>query len=241
MSARLSRRETLRLGGTALATALAGCTSGGRESDSETTTSAAGTTTATRTTTTEKPTTTTTTEKPTTTRTTTIASDERLREVTVVSGTVSAEHEAVLSAAMVEEDVTPEHPARVLVVLTNTADRNREFETGTKMGFGTVYSDGAPPALALLSPDRDVERAAPGCWVPAEPPGVPETLNSAGLNPGESAYAVLDVWGHPGNADPCLPTGAYRFVEEYEADPPAGGGSQINFSLAVTLAVTNPS
>lgn len=234
MSARLSRRETLRLGGTALATALAGCTSGGRESDSETTTSAAGTTTATRTTTTEKPTTTTTTEEPTTAA---IASDERLREVTVVSGTVSAEHGAVLSAAMVEEDVTPEHPAQVLVVLTNTADHERSFEVGGRPAFGTLRSEESDPGLLLLSSDREVERAAPDCWRPREPPPVFEPLNSAGLRPGGSAFVVLEVWGQAGNEGTCLPPGSYRFTDEYDVralDETEETTVALGFALSVT-------
>lgn len=187
---------------------------------------------------TELPTATETSPTETTARDTTTAESEVLRRVSVESGTVSNEHEVVLSASVLREEATTRQPATVMVVLTNTASEPRSFTTGFRPTFSGVYSESSNQGLVVLSPDEDRERVDSNCWRPKLSPGIPESASTWSLREAESSYVVLELWDDPDNDD-CLPPGTYRFEDDYEVGP-IGGDERASVTLGFELSVEAP-
>lgn len=230
----MDRRQFVAALGTTL---VAGC-SGTDDESSVGTTRTSTTIATTNTTRTETPTATETSPTGTTSRDTTTADLEVLRRVSVESGTVADEHEVVLSASSIREEVTTRQPASVMVVLTNTASEPRSFTTGFRPTFSGVYSEASNPGLVLLSPDEDRERTGPNCWRPKLSPGIPESGNTWSLREAESSYMVLELWDDPDNDD-CLPPGTYRFEDDYEVDA-TGTDERASVTLGFELSVEVP-
>ena len=116
---------------------------------------------------------------------------------------------------------TEDDPARLRLSLTNADDTEHTIQTNN---FGLPFParvgkavDG--DATLVLSPDSDAERRD-GCW--RDYPKTLPKVETKTLPRGETLSATYALVNDM-DADACWPTGSYRFSQQYEVDPEAGG------------------
>lgn len=206
----MNRREFV---ATAGLLSLPGCI-GGSQTDSEsvptTTTSTTSETTVPET---DEPSEQTMTETPT-------ADPEPLRNVSVEQrDSLEQKLQTHLDAKLLNSRITSSHTAVVEVSIENTGESKRTYQFGPVPVFSATAS--TDDRWLLVKPDQ-LERPTDGCWSHPKSKKEPGALATVlELAPGESATRTFELWSNSRlTRDNCMPTGEYRFEDEYHVRRP---------------------
>lgn len=110
-----------------------------------------------------------------------------------------------------------DHPAKLRVFLTNTADSEHTIRTSsTPLPFAERTGKAKDENATLVLATEDDATFSGGCWR-----GIPKSLpkiDSKTVAPDETLSATFELVNHE-EANTCWPAGQYRFTEQYEVDP----------------------
>jgi hypothetical protein len=93
----------------------------------------------------------------------------------------------------------------------NTGDRTVELNTRIEAVLWPMHSEERSPGVSV-GPGRSGEGP---CWRAQGTVTQLSTSRPLTLDPGERESSTLSVLGYRENEDVCLPTGTFRFVDDY--------------------------
>jgi hypothetical protein len=139
-----------------------------------------------------------------------------IRTITVKStAEMPSQYSLAITVDMVEKHVTPDHPPRLRVTVTNQSYRRIKIGDGYRKVFSAPASRNPGPGLLLLSSDGQIPKKS-GCWQPVMELAMPAVLNFAALEAGESDSIEYEIWAKPDNSlSNCYALGEYSFKTEY--------------------------
>lgn len=137
-----------------------------------------------------------------------------------------------LTATVETAGITDDHTAQVRVAFRNAGDEPRRFGFGVHAPFTGGRS---VDESWLLFPDMTVDGLPGHCWEPNRGLAYPLKLEFRLLDPGETVARTYELWGSDED-DACLPTGRFRFEEEYDVYKGAVEGFDWGFEVTVADA-----
>ncbi|NIC00539.1 hypothetical protein [Halobacterium sp. R2-5] len=130
--------------------------------------------------------------------------------------TADAPLEEVTMDARVTREFSVDHPARLEVSFTNTADEERTFVFGSLVPWDGLWGQHqSADATMLLAPDDGVvpDGTSDDCWQATDGVALPEVMREETVDPGATVrgeFAVLAAH----DSDQCHPHGTYRFEKD---------------------------
>lgn len=135
---------------------------------------------------------------------------------------VPADAPLVPTVEVIQRDITPDQLARIRVSLANTTESSVWNSNVRIRAFDRFITQEGPNGqqLVLLDPTERYLTVSPGCWRADLDDlelnfAYTDVVTDVRYRPGETRVAVFDVYGHPENTGPCLPTGQYRIESTY--------------------------
>lgn len=159
------------------------------------------------------------------------------RQVTVArQDSTPVEIPVELDAKMVDKVATNGDAARVEVTITNpTSERVTDIIAGWPGVFTVTHSEQSAPGLQLVAAERDLMPVRhPLCPIPVANNAIPALGIEIDLPPGGTDSSAFEVWGQRDNdVGNCIPSGTYRFTNEYPTNPDTWDEFEWGFTLRV--------
>lgn len=163
-----------------------------------------------------------------------------LRHVEIEPDTLSSEYDADLTATVLRDSITTEHTARVRVLFVHTGNEPQAYTFGDNPPFTNRWDDRDEHVWALDVVEEEHELVSEECWaVEEETIGKDDVATSEEFQHCEALYTDLDLWQlWRGDDDQCMPTGTYRFEQQYDVGKLAEADD--SFRWGFDLSISEP-
>lgn len=160
---------------------------------------------------------------------------EPLRSVSVERrDSLASRLQTQLNVELPKSNITPEHTAVIEVELVNASESKQTYEFGPVPVFSATAST---DSQWLLVKPGQLDRPSDGCWSHPKSKKEPGALATRReLAPDESATRKFELWSNSRSAgDGCMPSGKYRFEDEYRVRRADGADSEFTWGFTLEI------